>query len=204
MGALFSGVGAKFYLGGPLYLSLFSPTLVLLEFLIIIIIFLGMVFNFSLMCVFFFFALFGSYLIEEVEVGGGALKKGLGGSWRSPLHKPVTGKGRYAHVLTGGRVWRGAVPLWARDLRDREMTPLPLRLCWSVRLFQSLARSTSPLGFLVEEGSGVTRGLGVCHARSLFGGPYVGLGHKRPSWLSIIDWSTRYYHSITVIITIKL
>ena len=111
MGALFSGVGAKFYLGGPLYLSLFSPTLVLLEFLIIIIIFLGMVFNFSLMCVFFFFALFGSYLIEEVEVGGGALKKGLGGSWRSPLHKPVTGKGRYAHVLTGGRVWRGAVPL---------------------------------------------------------------------------------------------
>jgi len=56
MGALFSGVGV--YL--PLSRSL---TLILLVF-IIIIFFLAMIFNLSLMCV---FALFGSYLIEEVE-----------------------------------------------------------------------------------------------------------------------------------------
>lgn len=60
-----------------------------------------MIFNFSLMCV---FALFGSYLIEEVEVGGGTRVKGWGGSWRSPLREPVTGKGRFLHVLTGGRI----------------------------------------------------------------------------------------------------
>jgi hypothetical protein len=141
--------------------------------------------------------------------------RGGGGGWRAP-RKGLTRFVEVAVTLTGngewpvstrvnwGKNWRGAVPLWARDLRDREMTPLPLRLCWSVRLFQSLSRSTSLVGFLVEDGSGVTRGLGISHARSLLVGHVVGLSHKRPSWLSIIDWSNKYYHSITVIITINL